>query len=513
MCGIPVVRERSRAVKVAEVAVGERSISRRVCLCARAKPYFVGVRPVSEKLKTTFKVAKFRILKPVGDMTWSQLGQILRDVRYRVYRLANLAVSEAYLSFHLFRTGQAEHFKTDTIGRLSRRLRQMLIEEGVGADDLDRFSKTGALPDTVVGGLHQYKIRAITNLSKWRQVIRGSMALPTFRADMAIPIRCDKKNQRRLERGSDGDVELDLMICRQPYPRVVLATGKLYPGQQAILDRLLENTDNAADGYRQRLFEVKQDARTKQWFLLVTYEFPLSEKSALHPEIVVGVDLGFSVPVYAAINNGLARLGRGQFGALGNRIRALQKQVMARRRSVQRAGRVNLSHSTARSGHGVKRKLQPTEKLRLKIEKSYTTLNHQLSASIVDFAKNHGAGVIQIEDLEGLREQLTGTFLGAMWRYHQLQQFLDYKAKENNIALRNVNPKYTSRRCSECGFIHAGFDRAYRDSQRQDGMVVKFVCSDCGYEADPDYNAARNIATLDIEDKIRVQCGHQKLEY
>jgi IS605 OrfB family transposase len=468
---------------------------------------------VPKKPKTTFKVTKYRILKPVGDMTWNELGQILRDARYRVYRLANLAVSEAYLNFHLFRTGQAEEFKTETIGQLSRRLRQMLIEEGGNEEDLAHFSKIGALPDTVSSGLYQYKIRAITNLSKWRQVIRGTTSLPTFRSDMAIPVRCDKKNQRRLERGNNGDIELDLMVSRKPYPRVVLQTGKLNPGQRAILDRLLDNVENTAGGYRQRLYEIKQDARTKQWYLSVTYELPLSDTSKLHTDIIVGVDLGFSVPVYAAINNGHARLGRGQFSALGNRIHTLQKQIIARRRSIQRGGKVNLSHSTARSGHGVKRKLQPTEKLRLKIDKSYTTLNHQLSASIIHFAKNHGAGTIQIENLEGLKEQLTGTFLGARWRYHQLQQFIEYKAEENNIKLKKVNPKYTSRRCSECGFINVNFDRKYRDIHGESGMVTKFVCPECSHESDPDYNAARNIATLDIEHKIRAQCECQGLEY
>ena len=171
-----------------------------------------------------------------------------------------------------------------------------------------------------------------------------------------------------------------------------------------------------------------------------------------------------------------------------------------------------MSHSTARSGHGVKRKLQPTEKLRLKIDKSYTTLNHQLSAAVIDFARNHGAGTIQIEDLDGLRDQLTGTFLGLRWRYHQLQQFLAYKAEENKIALKKINPKYTSRRCSECGFINVDFDRSYRDSHGSPGKVAKFACPECQYEADPDYNAARNIATLDIEERISVQSRRQGLE-
>jgi IS605 OrfB family transposase len=328
---------------------------------------------------------------------------------------------------------------------------------------------------------------------------------------MAIPVRCDKPGHRRLERSGNGDTELDLMICRRPYPRVLLATGTLGPGQRDILDRLLANGNNARGGYRQRLFEIKQDSQTHKWWLYVTYELPAPAPAVARPDVIVGVDLGVSVPLYAAINNGLARLGRRQFQSLGHRIHTLQNQVIMRRRAIQRGGRAGISQPTARSGHGVHRKLLPTERLRRRIDKSYTTLNHQLSAAVIDFARNHGAGVIQMEDLSSLKETLVGTFLGARWRYHQLEQFLKYKAEENGIIFQEVNPKYTSRRCSECGFIHAAFDRAFRDRNRAGGMVARFECPECGYKADPDYNAARNIATLDIERVIELQCKKQNL--
>ncbi len=467
----------------------------------------------TKRPKRVVKVAKYRIIKPVGEMTWPELGEILRTVRYRVFRLGNLAVSEAYLNFHAFRTGKAEEFKSETIGKLSRRLRDMLISEGVKKEDIDRYSATGAVPDTVAGALGQYKVRGITSPAKWRQVIRGTVSLPTFRNDMAIPVRCDKPAQRRLEKAKSEEVEVDLMICRKPYPRVLIGTADLGGGQQAILERLLDNKDNSSDGYRQRLFEIKQDTQSKKWFLFVTYDFPSSGALPLDPNVAVGVDLGVSVPLYAAINNGHARLGRRQFQALGSRIRSLQTQVDARRRAIQRGGRSDVSQSTARSGHGVRRKLQPTEKLRKRIDRSYSTLNHQLSAAVVEFAKNQGAGTVQMEDLGGLREELTGTFIGARWRYHQLQQFLEYKCDEAGITLNKVNPMYTSRRCSECGFIDKDFDRAFRDRSRSDGRVARFICPECSYEADPDYNAARNIATLDIDKLIRVQCQKQGLKY
>jgi len=80
--------------------------------------------------KRHVKVLKLEMLKkPACQMTWQELVRLLYAVRRRVFRLANLVVSEAYLSFHLWRTGRAEEFKTGTIGELNRQLREMLLKE------------------------------------------------------------------------------------------------------------------------------------------------------------------------------------------------------------------------------------------------------------------------------------------------------------------------------------------------------------------------------------------------
>jgi IS605 OrfB family transposase len=467
------------------------------------------------------KVVRFRILKPAGEMSWKKLSQRLRDVRYRVFRLANLAVSENYVNYHMWRIGKAAEFERATIGQLSRRLRGMLEQERRDkgkseaeiAAELDWVSKDQGLatPANIHDALSKYKLKAITAPSKWRDVVRGKVSLPTFRLDMAIPIRCDGSHGQRLESTESGDVELDLVICRKPYPRVVLQTGAIGDGVRAILDRLLDNKDQAESGYRQRVYEIKHNDRDNKWWLYVTYDFPATESPTVNKEIIVGVDVGVSCPLYAAISNGYARLGWRQFQALGARIRSLQRQIMARRRSMQTGGKVAVSQKTARSGHGRKRKLRPIEKLEGRIDSAYQTLNHQLSAAVVDFARNHGAGVIQIEDLDGLRDALRGTFIGQRWRYHQLQQYLKYKADEAGIELRQVNPRFTSRRCSKCGHIRHEFDHEYRQTHRNGRFAARFECLQCGYKAHADYNAARNLATLDIARLIARQCKVQGL--
>jgi len=477
-----------------------------------------------------FKVLKLKIIKPV-NVDWKELGQSLRGARYRVYRLANLAVSEAYLAFHLWRAGKVDALPKAKASELNRRLREMLFEEAslrrkkagnesggkaagedaaVIEEGMNKFSKTGALPDTVTGALFMYKVRGLITNEKWKQVIRGQSALPTFRGNMAVPIRCDKAHQRRLERTGGGDVVLDLMIRNQPYPRVLLGTQGIGEGAAAVIDRLLDNESQGDNGYRQRYFEVKEDD-SRTWWLYVCYSLPASAPPRLNASRIVGVDVGFACPVYAAINNGHARLGYRAFSSLAARVKALKLRTMRRRREIQRGGRTIFSVEAARSGHGRKRKLQGIEKLQGRINQAYTTLNHQMSAAVIQFALDNGAGTIQLENLEGLREELSGTFLGQMWRYFQLQQFLQYKAEEKGIVIRKVNPRYTSRRCSKCGYINMGFTRAARDRDAEKGYSARFKCTKpgCEFEADADYNAARNLAVDGIEGIIEKQCGIQ----
>jgi len=462
--------------------------------------------------KRHVKVLKLHILKPAGDMTWNELSSLLSEARYRVFRLANMAISETYLNYHEKRVGKTDEYKTISISKLNKQLRGFLEDENKEKDLLE-LSKEGALPSTVTSPLSRYKLNAVLKKSKWTDITRGRSTLPTFRLNTSIPVRCDQPYNKRLERNGDSEIEVDLMVKLRPYPRVVIATARnsLGDSQRAILDRLLDNTDNSIKGYRQRCFEVKHDKRAKKWNLFVTYDFPAAELE-LSKERIIGVDLGFSCPLYAAINNGHARLGWQAFKALTNRIRSLQKQTIKRRREILRGGSQVVSHKTGRTGHGRARKLKASEMLEGKIKRAYNTLNHQLSSAVIKFAQNHGAGIIQIENLKGLNYEITGSFLGERWQYEPLQRFIKYKAAEASIEVREVDARYTSRRCSKCGHINMEFDRAFRDSNKITGKPTNFTCPECEYEANPDYNAARNLSIEGIDKIINDQLIKQGLD-
>lgn len=119
-------------------------------------------------------------------------------------------------------------------------------------------------------------------------------------------------------------------------------------------------------------------------------------------------------------------------------------------------------------------------------------------------ALDNNCGVIQMEDLSGIASNEKKKTMLGYWTYHDLQEKVKYKAKEVGIEVIFIKPRYTSQRCSECGYIHR--DNRPKDRKGQ----AHFECIECGYKENADYNAARNIATPNIERIIEAQLEQQE---
>lgn len=68
------------------------------------------------------------------------------------------------------------------------------------------------------------------------------------------------------------------------------------------------------------------------------------------------------------------------------------------------------------------------------------------------------------------------------WNLGLLHRAIEQKCEENCVYLHYISPKYTSRTCPKCGYI---------DKRNRSG--ISFKCVNCGYEANADLNAAKNI--------------------
>jgi len=135
--------------------------------------------------------------------------------------------------------------------------------------------------------------------------------------------------------------------------------------------------------------------------------------------------------------------------------------------------------------NGSKSSKRHLRKISKKENRFRTDANHVIAKQII--ASIEEGTVIAIEDLTGIRQT---TRLRKKqrkdlhkWNFYQLEQFLTYKAEGKGISVEHVDARYTSQKCSVCGYI----SRSNRKSQ------AVFKCKQCGFSLNADLNASRNI--------------------
>jgi IS605 OrfB family transposase len=113
---------------------------------------------------------------------------------------------------------------------------------------------------------------------------------------------------------------------------------------------------------------------------------------------------------------------------------------------------------------------------------------HRISKAIVQEALAHDCETIVFEELTDIRERMPNAKQFHAWAFRRLYDYVAYKAKAEGIETTQVDPAYTSQRCSKCGTTLA----ENRSSQS------RFCCQKCGYEVNADYNAAKNIGVRQL---------------
>ena len=194
----------------------------------------------------------------------------------------------------------------------------------------------------------------------------------------------------------------------------------------------------------------------------------------------IGVDLGVE-NIAVTSDRALARELMTSYGSDAAEGAAGRGSVK-NRRTGNRELRQKLQKKNTKSAKRLLRKRARTE------ARFAGDVNHQIANRIVAEAERTGRG-IAVEELTGIRERVRlrkpQRATHASWAFAQLGAFLTYKAARAGVPFVQVDPGYTSQRCTHCGYI----DRRNRTSQAQ------FVCRDCGFTAEhADILAADNIA-------------------
>ena len=245
--------------------------------------------------------------------------------------------------------------------------------------------------------------------------------------------------------------------------------------QKVILERCVDGI------YKISASQLLYDKKKKMWCINLCYKFEAKKDTNLDENKILGVDLGVAKPIMASVYGDKDR-----FFIDGGEVEHVRNTVEARRKSMLKQGKWC---GEGRIGHGYNTRVRPLENVSDKICRCRDTINHKYSKHLIDYAVENGCGTIQMENLKGITDT-ADRFLKS-WSYFDLQTKIEYKAKEKGIKVVYIEPKYTSKRCSKCGYIH-------KDNRTEQ---AKFKCLSCGFEENADYNASQNIAIRDI-DKI-----------
>ncbi|MFF3592531.1 RNA-guided endonuclease InsQ/TnpB family protein [Streptomyces sp. NPDC002387] len=201
--------------------------------------------------------------------------------------------------------------------------------------------------------------------------------------------------------------------------------------------------------------------RDGMFFLTATVDVP--EPAPYEPTGFLGVDLGI-------VNIATTSDGRIMSGRQVNRYRKRQHDL-----------RTTLQKKRTKSA------TRRLKSIRRRESRYATQRNHIIAKKLVHTAERTLRG-IGLEDLSGIRQRVTARKDQRArlhsWAFAQLGAFVEYKARRAGVPVVHVDPRNTSRQCSECWHTH----RSNRIGQ------ARFVCRSCGVVLHADHNGSRNIA-------------------
>lgn len=215
------------------------------------------------------------------------------------------------------------------------------------------------------------------------------------------------------------------------------------------------------------------------WFICVGVEYNKNTEILLNDGI--GIDLG--IKDLAICSNGITYKNI-------NKTQKIKKLEKSKRRLQRKISKKYLINKKGASYHKTCNIIKSERRL-LKINKRLTNIRdnylHQTTSDII----KRKPSFITIEDLNvnGMMKNKHLSEAVQQQKFYTFHRQLEYKCKWNNIELRIVDRFYASSKiCSCCGAIK-------KDLKLSDRT---YICPECGYIIDRDYNASINLKNAKI---------------
>lgn len=220
--------------------------------------------------------------------------------------------------------------------------------------------------------------------------------------------------------------------------------------------------------------------RADHYELCITIDTGILIPPLLESGNVVGVDLGEINIAAAVTEEGVGVVISGRYLRSINRLR--NKRLTAYQSMIDRC----------KDGSKRQRKLlRNKRKASTKFERQQRDILHKASRQLVNFCQEQGVSRIAVGDVKDIQK---GVDLGrksnqkiSQWPHGQFVKYLGYKARRLGIQTDQIPEDYSTRTCSECGFVSKNAPR---------GRI--YFCPGCGARLSRDGNGGANICSRSL---------------
>lgn len=181
----------------------------------------------------------------------------------------------------------------------------------------------------------------------------------------------------------------------------------------------------------------------------------------------------------------------GRFNLQSKLLNKLYSRVKHYQRVLARKRLENSDYKNSMGYQATRAKLQATYK---RIRNIQDDLLHKFTTSLF---VNYDTIVIEDLDVKRLQMKKQAKNLHRSL-FGRFRQYMEYKAIKFDKELIIADRFYPStQRCSSCGFVKTGEDKITLEGNKNHGTKHhEYICYECGFSADRDYNAVLNLLAL-----------------
>ncbi|OHB80333.1 MAG: hypothetical protein A2Z25_00375 [Planctomycetes bacterium RBG_16_55_9] len=308
-----------------------------------------------------------------------------------------------------------------------------------------------------------------------RLLMKGDRQLPTHRIDGTHPIYGRGKETKIILHEDRNFLIVQLFSSKwadtNKFPSGWIAFQvKIKPRDKTLAGQFVRINEGDWKLKNSRILRNPRK-RGNVWLGQVVVSYTPAPFKDIDPTIILGIDLGVSVPACLHIReNGepkkwAMQVGRGR--DMLNTRGIIRSEIVRIIRSLK-------SKDSPLDGESSKVAKEKLKNLRKREKRVMKTASQKIAARIADVAKRNGAGTWQMEQLsENIKDD--DPWLRRNWAPGMVVDAVRWQAEQIGAKLEFIDPAYTSQRCSKCGHISRGVTHGVSHARGPHGVTSQLL--------------------------------------